>query len=263
MTTDHRSDYLNGLRSTLALIVYPIRWVVDLPVRGADLLADEVRSRQDLIEDNQRLHTEHLLLKSQLQKLSTLQIENMRLRDLLDSSTNLGERVFVAELMKVDLDPYRHLVVINKGSSATLFPGQPALDATGVVGQVVGTSILSSTVMLITDPSHALPIQVNRNGLRSIALGTGAVDRLDLPHLPNSADIKVGDLLITSGLGGRFPQGYPVARVTAVERDPGHEFARVSAAPTAALTRTRELLLVVPRDTQAAADEPATEVTVE
>ncbi len=134
--------------------------------------------------------------------------------------------------------------MINKGSSSGVFVGQPVLDAKAVMGQVVRVTPGSATVLLITDSAHALPVQVNRNGLRTIAEGTGFVNRLQLPHLPNNADIREGDLLVTSGLGGHFPPGYPVAEVTEVKREPGKPFSTIIAAPSAHLERTREVLLV-------------------
>jgi len=181
-----------------------------------------------------------------MQKLAALEVENIRLRELLDSSFEVGEKVLIAELMSVNLDPYKHQVVINKGELHDVYPGQPLVDADGVMGQIVHAGPYSSTAILITDTSHAIPVQVNRNGLRTIALGSGSINRLELPYIPNSADIRPGDLLTTSGLGGRFPPGYPVATVETVEHDPGSAFASVNATPLAHLNSSREVLLVWP-----------------
>jgi rod shape-determining protein MreC len=156
----------------------------------------------------------------------------------------VGERVRVAELLKVDFDPFSQDIVINKGSRDGVSVGQPIVDAEGVMGQVVHVAPFTSTAMLITDPSHAIPVADNRNGLRAIAMGTGSFNRLDIPNLPRNADIQQGDLLVTSGLGGRFPAGYPVATVERVERNPGQSFAEVSARPIAHLEQSREVLLV-------------------
>ena len=183
-------------------------------------------------------------LLADLQKYEALQAENMRLRDLLDSSFKIGDRVLVAELSSVDLDPYKQQVVINKGATSGVFVGQPVLDARAVMGQVIGTTPFSSTVLLITDTSHALPVQVLRNGLRTIAVGTGRIDELKLPYLPTNSDIVEGDLLVTSGLGGKFPPGYPVATVTRIDRSPDEPFSNVQAEPRAHLDRSREVLLV-------------------
>ena len=145
----------------------------------------------------------------------------------------------------MDLDPFRRQIVINKGSQHGVTLGLPLLDANGLMGQIMRVGPVSSIALLITDPSHAVPVQVSRNGLRALALGTGASDRLELPYLPGDADIQVGDVLITSGLGGRFPPDYPVAKVVSVERDPGQPFARILAVPSARLEHSREVLLVL------------------
>jgi rod shape-determining protein MreC len=150
----------------------------------------------------------------------------------------------VAEILGVDLNPYRQQVVIDKGSTSGVYVGQPVLDANAVMGQVVRVDPLTATVLLITDEDHSLPVRVSRNGLRALASGTGVIDRLELPHLTNNADVQVGDQLFTSGLGGRFPAGYPVARVVEVRIEPGKPFATVIAEPNAGLDRAREVLLV-------------------
>jgi rod shape-determining protein MreC len=218
--------------------------LADLPiryVRGAQgRLVDERRLRNQ----NQALRRENMLLSARLQQLASLEAENMRLRDLLGSSFKIGERVLIAEILEVDLADYRQQVLINKGTNSGVYVGQPVLDANAVMGQVVATNPFSATVLLITDADHALPVQVNRNGLRTIAAGTGLSQELDLLHIPKNADIRSGDLLVTSGMGGRFPPGYPVARVTAVGHEPDNPFTAVKAEPTARLDRSREVLLV-------------------
>ena len=179
-----------------------------------------------------------------------MQVENQQLRALLESSKTIGERVLIAELLSVDLDPYKREIVINKGSREGVYAGQPIIDASGVMGQVVHVGPFSSTALLITDPSHALPVQVNRNGLRAIAVGVGSENYIELPHLPNNADILVGDLLVSSGLGCVFPTGYPVGRITQIDTDPSLPFAKVIAEPTARLNRSREVLLVWPQQSK-------------
>jgi rod shape-determining protein MreC len=244
MLADHRLHHLETVRSVLSVVLYPLHFVVDLPQSASNWLSDTLASRTRLQEENQRLLKENLLLQVGQQKLAALEAENMRLRDLLDSSFKIGDRVLIAELIAVDLDPYRQQVVINKGSSSGVYEGQPVLDANAVMGQVTHINRFTSTVLLISDARHALPVQVNRNGLRTLAVGTGRINELELPHLPNNADIEEGDLLVTSGLGGRFPPGYPVAEVISVVREPGQPFARVDARPRAHLERTREAMLV-------------------
>ena len=244
MTLDHRQHHLGTMRASLSVIVYPLQFLVNLPGTAREWLGESFATRRTLQEENARLRTQHLVLKADLQKLAALEAENLRLRELLDSSFQVGERVLIAEIMAVDLDPYRHELVLNRGTGYGIYPGQPLVDAEGVMGQIVHVGPLTSTAMLITDPSHAIPVQVNRNGLRSIALGIGSLSSLSLPHIPNNADIQRGDLLVTSGLGGRFPPGYPVAEVVEIVRNPGHAFAYIEARPLAQLNRSREVLLV-------------------
>lgn len=246
MVMDHKYKSLESVRDALSLLVYPIQLSVDLPGSVSEWLNESLASRRKLQEEVDSLRTQQFMQKAQMQKFSALQAENIRLRELLDSSFEIGEKVLIAELMSVNLDPYKHQVVINKGELHDIYNGQPLVDAEGVMGQIVHAGPYSSTAMLITDTSHAIPVQVNRNGLRSIALGSGAINRLELPYIPNSADIQPGDLLITSGLGGRFPPGYPVATVNAVQHDPGNAFSSVVATPLAHLNRSREVLLIWP-----------------
>ncbi len=244
MVVDHRQNHLEGIRAVLSVALSPLDVIINLPRTTGDWISETFSTRSNLLRQNRALKKENLLLQVRQQKLDSLKAENMRLRNLLDSAFKIRDRVLIAEVIAVDLDPYRHQVLINKGSSSGIFQGQPVLDASAVMGQVTHINPFSSTVLLITDASHGLPVQVNRNGLRTVALGTGHIDRLELPHLPNNADIKVGDLLVTSGLGGRFPPGYPVAEVTAVTRNPGQPFASVLAQPKAKLDQAREALLV-------------------
>lgn len=244
MTLDHRQKFLGDVRSGISVLLYPVQAIVGLPVTASGWLGENLSSRDYLIEQNETLKSQNTFLKAQMQKFISLEIENMRLRRLLDASEKIGERVLAAELMSVDLDPFSHQVVINKGTAHDLYEGQPVLDADGVYGQIVYAMPLTSTVMLLTDPAHALPVQVNRNGLRAIASGTGSTSQLNLLHVPNNADIQVGDVLVTSGMGGVFPVGYPVGVVEAVEPDPAQPYSKVMARPLAALDRSREVLLV-------------------
>ncbi len=247
MTIDHRQHHLDSVRSFLSVVVYPLQWLVDLPGTSSEWFRESLSTRRELQEENASLRTQHLMLSTQLQKLEALEAENRRLRSLLDSSFQVGNRhMLIAELLSVDMDPYRHQIEINKGSLDHLFEGQPLLDSQGVMGQLIHVGPLTATAMLITDPGHAIPVQINRTGLRTIALGTGSIDRLELPHIPTNADVRIGDLLISSGLGGRFPPGYPVAEVIDVEQDPGNTFSEVMARPRAHLDRSREVLLVWP-----------------
>jgi len=248
MTLDHRTTHVNTLRSSIAVLVYPLQYLVNFPANVGDWASDSFTGRKTLREDNTTLRTQNLILTTQLQKLNFIEAENIHLRNLLESSKRVGERILIAELLSVDMDPYKQQVTINKGSAANddIYSGQPFVDAKGVMGKLVHIEPFSSTALLITDPGHALPIQVNRNGLRAIAKGTGSQTRLEIPHLPNNADIKVGDLLVTSGLGCVFPVGYPAAIVVEINIDPSLPFAEVLAEPVAELDRSRDILLVWP-----------------
>ena len=168
---------------------------------------------------------------------------------MLDARTRVRDEVRVAEIMAVDANPYEHNLVIDIGSRDGVYDGQAIVDADGVVGQVIRTGVMTAQAVLISDADHALPVEVNRNGLRTIAVGTGEIDQLDLPFLPNNADIRAGDLLVTSGLGGAFPAGYPVAVVNSVTRIPQEPFADVTATPAAALDQVREVMLIWSRPT--------------
>jgi rod shape-determining protein MreC len=244
LVTDHRNNYLDGTRKAIGAAVYPLRIIVDTPVSLWRWATDATANRNELRLENGRLKAENLLTSARLQRFSALEAENSRLRDMLEATTRVRDEVRVAEIMSVSSNPFRHLLVIDKGTRNGVYDGQAIIDADGVVGQVIEAGLLSSQGLLISDPDHALPVQVNRNGLRTIAVGTGDYESLDLPFLPNNADIKVGDLLVTSGLGGAFPAGYPVAIVSEATRLPQEPFAYVTARPAAALNQVREIMLI-------------------
>ncbi|MGN5519288.1 rod shape-determining protein MreC [Halopseudomonas sp. Lyrl_26] len=244
MVVDARFEALKPVRSQLGMLLTPLYYVADLPVRAWDTLYLQLTSRADLIAENERLRAEALLAKRKLQKLAALTEQNVRLRELLNSSELLDEKVLVAELIGIDPNAFSQRILIDKGERDGVFLGQPVLDATGLMGQVVEVMPFTSRVLLITDVSHSLPVQVNRNGLRAIASGTGSSDWLELRHVSDTADIRVDDIIVSSGLGQRFPAGYPVGRVTYVNRDSSQPFAEVRVEPTAQLNRSRYLLLV-------------------
>jgi rod shape-determining protein MreC len=248
MTIDHRHSHLETVRSALSVFIYPIQYIVNMPVTFAHWAKDSLTTRKYLVEENERLRNEQLVLNSKLQKFEILESENERLRVLLESSFKLRDRVIIAELLAVNMQPFRHTVVINKGKREGAYDGQPIVDANGIMGQIVHVGPFSSTVLLITDPTHAIPVQINRNGLRAIAVGTGQSHILQLEHLPNNADIQKGDLIVSSGLGSRFPPGYPVGIVISIKLDPAEPFAKVMLTPSARLDQSREVLLVWPND---------------
>lgn len=249
MVSDHRSDYLDRLRSTLGLAVYPLIQLVELPSRFGDWVNQTWSDRTGLQERSEELEQRWLLAQSQINQVQALRAENQRLRKLLDTSPRLGTRVLVAELLRIDLDPYAHRVTLNKGRQDGVYQGQPLADAGGIIGQIETLSEFTSIAMLISDPGHAIPVTVNRTGLRTIAYGTGETAQLLLRDVSTSADIVSGDLLMASGLGGRFPAGFPVARVTEIERELGSAFQIIMAQPLAALDTSREVLLVWPNIT--------------
>ncbi len=244
MLVDARLAVLKPVRGSLGMVLTPLYWLGDLPVRAWNNTLQMFSSRTDLLAENEQLRAETLLMQRRLQKLATLTEQNVRLRELLNSSALIDDRVLVAELVGVDPNPYTHRVLINKGSSSGVTLGQPVLDARGVMGQVIEVMPYTSRVLLITDSNHSVPVQVNRNGLRAIASGTGNLESIELRYVTDTADIREGDLLVTSGMGQRFPVGYPVAVVTEIQRNTGQPFARVLALPAATLNRSRYLLLV-------------------
>ncbi|HGY9624307.1 rod shape-determining protein MreC [Pseudomonas juntendi] len=244
MVVDSRFAVLKPVRSQMGLVLMESYWITDLPQRLWQGVASQFGSRTELIAENEKLKTEALLLQGRLQKLAALTEQNVRLRELLNSSALVNEKVEVAELIGVDPNPFTHRILINKGERDGVFLGQPVLDARGLMGQVVELMPYTARVLLLTDTTHSIPVQVNRNGLRAIASGTGNPERLELRHVADTADIKEGDLLVSSGMGQRFPAGYPVATVNEVIHDSGQPFAIVRAIPTAALNRSRYMLLV-------------------
>jgi rod shape-determining protein MreC len=249
MYVDNRDNHLDAVRKSIGAAVYPLRVVVDAPIRFWGWLGETSTSRNDLKLELDRLRAERLLTNARLQKLNALEAENNRLRALLDARLQVRDRVRVAEIMSVDANPFDHSLVINIGTGDGVYDGQALIDAAGVVGQVIEAGLMTSQAMLISDTDHALPVEVNRNGLRTIVVGTGKIDQLELPFVVNNADIRVGDLLVTSGLGGAFPAGYPVAIVASVTRIPQDPYADVTATPAASLGQVREVMLVFPGGT--------------
>lgn len=234
-----------------------IRNVLETAVSGLYYFANTPRSVLDGVSNNfidsQKLQIENTVLKEQLREknadlllLEQLKVENQRLRLLLSSPLRQDEYKKVAEVLTAEMDAYRQQVVINQGKNDGAFVGQPIIDEKGVVGQIISVGENSSRVLLLTDVTHAVPVQVLRNDVRAIASGTGHNDELILDNLPRKVDITKGDILVTSGLGGRFPEGYPVAVVETVINDGSSHFAKVTARPLASFDRLRYLLLLWP-----------------
>src|SRR6202167_366207 len=241
---DKRYDHLGKIRRLLSIVAYPVQVAVASPFEGWNWFRESVTTRDALRADKAKLESELRLAQFRLQRYEALETESQRLRALRDNTAVVSDQFIIGDIMDVDLDAFRERVLVDKGARDGVFVGQAVLDAGGVFGQVARVAQLTSEVILISDAAHAIPVQVNRNGLRTIAVGTGDTGRLKLPYLSTSADVLAGDLFVTSGLRGGFPAGYPVATVTEVKRDPAASLADVDARPAAALDRSRELLFV-------------------
>ncbi|UTW46709.1 rod shape-determining protein MreC [bacterium SCSIO 12696] len=246
---DRYTTWLKPARSYLEEVIYPLHWLADLPGRMADWGEDSTQGRTELISENERLKTQLLVLRAQQQQMAGLEAENVRLRSLLNATEMIKDRVQVAELIGVSPDPMSHSFTINRGSSDGVFNGQAVIGADGLMGQVVDVFSNHSRVLLITDSRHALPVQVRRNGLRAIAEGIGD-GRLKLRYISPTMDIKEGDVLESSGLGDRYPVGYPVGTVSSTLRDPGQPFLDIVVTPAEPLNRRRTVLLVFPLEEQ-------------
>ena len=244
---DKRYDHLGEIRRFLSVIAYPVQVAVASPFEGWEWFRQSVSSRETLRADKVKLEAELRLANFRLQRYEALEAEAQRLRALRANTAEVATRFVVGDIMDLDIDAFRERVLVDKGARDGVFVGQAVLDAGGVFGQVARVEQLTSEVILVSDASHAIPVQVNRNGLRTIAVGTGDMSRLKLPYLSTSADVVAGDLLVTSGLGGGFPAGYPVGTVAEVKRDPAQSLADVEVRPAAALDRSREVMFVWPK----------------
>ncbi len=245
---DSHTRALAPVRAVLGLAVAPLQELVLIPGRIGDWVSLRAMSEPEILLTVATLEEENMQLAARLQQMDALAAENRRLRELLSASRRGLDRVMLAEIEDISFEPFTQSVLIDKGLHHQVYEGQPVLDAHGVMGQVVRTSYLKSAVSLITDPGQTVPVMVERNGLRAMTAGTGAEDRLDVPYLDRNTDIRRDDLLVTSGMGGRFPYGYPVARVLEVTVDVNEPFLKVVAEPVARLGYSREVLLVWPGD---------------
>jgi len=255
MVLDHQNQHLIGVRKILSVALQPIQALVSAPSSIGRNVSKSVASRADLRAENLRLRQEALVVNARLQRMTALEAENARLRALLDSTARVDDSILIAEIVSVDMNPFRNTIVINKGGRDGAYVGQAVIDADGIVGQITRDRHFSSEAMLVTDIDHAIPVELARNRLRTIAVGSGEQNQLSLPFLPISADVRDGDILISSGLGGTFPPGYPVGVVRAIRSVTGQPFLEVDAEPAAALNRIREVLLIIAdnRDQLAAA----------
>ncbi len=244
VVADARFDQLTPVRSAIGTALAPVHWLGNAPGQFGDWVSSLFTTRDDLAEQNEALRARLMILERRALKYAALAAENNELRRLMNSAEVLDDRVIVGEVVAVSPDPFSHEVVINKGSRDGVTVGQAILDANGLMGQVQQTSSFTSRVLLVSDSSHAVPVEVVRNGLRGVLLGNGDSNALELVHVPVTADIREGDLLVSSGLGGRFPRGYPVAQVKTINKDPGEPFVEIQASPKARLNRSRLVLVV-------------------
>lgn len=244
MVADQRYDQSALVRGWLTAAAYPAQRAVDAPFRAWNWLTDSFADRSRLRKENLEVTARLRLANLQLQRFAAIEEENRRLRDMRENSAGVAERVVVASILNVDLDPFRHRVLLDKGAADGVFKGQAVLDAEGIFGQVSKVNARTSEVILISDAEHAIPVQASRSGLRTIAVGTGDSRKLSLPFVTVESDLKPGDQLLSTGMGGVFPPGYPVAEITRVERAATATFALVEARPTALLDRDHEVLLV-------------------
>jgi|MudIll2142460700_1097286.scaffolds.fasta_scaffold05999_5 rod shape-determining protein MreC len=243
---DARGHHLQKIRAGLTVLLTPVQMLAAVPTRVGGWAADALRGDAELHEELERLRTAQSILLAQLEKYAALEAENAHLRSLLGTSALVADKAVAAELVEVATEPFRRTIVIAKGEKDGVYVGQPVIDAFGIRGQLSEVGMLRSKAILITDPGHAVPVQVNRNGLRAIAFGTGAPDSVSIRYLTASADIKEGDLLVSSGIGGTFPFGYPVARVARIVNDPNESFLDILATPVAQLGHNKEVLLIWP-----------------
>jgi rod shape-determining protein MreC len=244
MVTDHRGGYLERIRWAMSIAIEPMYRVAALPSQLARKAGLALADREQLTEQNAELGRRLLLAEAQLKRLTAVREQNQRLQELLDVQRSIAIGVQLAKIIDVDTDPFRHRLLLNVGANQGVRIGQAVIDARGIMGQVVEILPNTATVMLITDPVHALPVTIERTGLRTIARGSGALDELELPNIPVSADVKVGDKLISSGLGGHFPAGFPVGEVRSIKNGVTGMFAAAKATPSAALDRSGEVLLL-------------------
>lgn len=239
---DHRGGWLSQVRRHAELATQPIWWLAGLPGRLGTRVQDDAATRTRLTDENRNLRNELLIANARLTRLQTAAIDNAQLRALLGVAESRGLDVQLAPILNIDLDPTRQRLVLDAGSGDGVLLGQAVIDAGGLLGQIIETTPSHATVLLLTDPDHAVPVVVARNGVRLIVYGRG--DHLELSDVPMNTDVKVGDVIVTSGLGGRFPAGFPVGTVTALKPDDSRAFLIGELKPAAQLDRGRDVLLL-------------------
>lgn len=256
MFVDARGQLLQPLRSALAWLTQPIVFSATVPSRAGKWVALKLQTDEDTQAALTVLQRENLILRANLQKLESIEAENLRLQRLLSATGPRSESAVLAELVEVSLEPFTHRIITNRGIRAGVYIGQAVIDTEGIMGQVTGVTPFTSAVTLITDPNHAIPVQIRRNGLRAIVYGVGTADRVTVPYMTPQTDIKKGDMFVSSGMGGRFPAGYPVAKVVEIVSDLNEPFLEIVAEPVARLDYTKQVLLIRPMDDTEALASP-------
>ncbi|HHF7367040.1 TPA: rod shape-determining protein MreC [Legionella bozemanae] len=246
MFSDYHYRYLDNVRSGFSIVVAPLQYAVDYPVRVIGWIQSLVSAKKALIAENMQLRYQQTMLEAELQKLIVIQKENLQLKELLLTSSQANMSAMAAQILAVDTSNSRQVVVLNKGKRDGAYVGQPVLDAKGVMGQIVDIGPITSTVLLISDSKSAVPVRNNRTGERAILVGTNDIEQLSLINLPKTSSIHPGDVLVTSGLDRHYPEGYPVGLVEEVNSIPGEDFVKVKVKPVALLNRNRLVLLIWP-----------------
>jgi rod shape-determining protein MreC len=246
MFADYHYKTLAAVRGTLSVLVAPLQYAVDYPVQIVGWVQALARSKKALLDENMQIRYQQTMLEAKMQHVLALREENSQLKELLSTSAKASTHIMAAQILAVDTTNARQILVLNKGSRDGVYTGQPVLDAKGIMGQVVDVGLLTSTVLLISDSKCAVPVRNNRTGERAILMGTNNIGQLSLINLPKTSSIEPGDMLVTSGLGRHYPEGYPVGRVQSVQNLPGEAFVTVLVNPVALLNRSRLVLLIWP-----------------
>ena len=244
MYLDFQGNYTDRLRSYLSVTLLPIQVAANAPKKIINNLKNKLNDRESILTENQLLKKENIQLYSKVQQTYKLEAENKRLFELLKAKPEDGKNFIFADIIAVNQDNDKHQIIINKGSMDGIELGAAIADSKGIIGHIVRDQVLASEVLLISDPEHGIPIEIARNGLRAIAIGIGSYDEIILNNLPNNSDIKINDVLITSGLGGRYPEGYPVAIISNIERVKGDSYLSIGAKPIANLKNINEVLVI-------------------
>ncbi|WP_083487570.1 rod shape-determining protein MreC [Pseudoxanthomonas dokdonensis] len=241
---DHRGGWLSQVRAQANVLTQPLWWLAGLPGRVGTRVQDDAVSRGRLMEENRQLRNDLLIANARLTRLQTAASDNTKLRALLGVAESRGLDVQLAPILNIDLDPTRQRLVLDAGRREGVRMGQAVIDDGGLIGQIIGLTPNHSTVLLLTDADHAVPVVIARNGVRLIAYGRGRIDQLEIADIPLNTGVEVGDLIVTSGLGGRFPPGFPVGTVTTLRPDDSHAFLIAELRPAARLDRGRDVLLL-------------------